>query len=222
MYANGFLEEKRRSPASLAAVIGLHAAALGAVMMFGTYHFVTDKGVVTRTFNVPIPQPPEPVPPPPPSQPNQQAQQQPDTVTATQPVAPVTANTIIAPPAQPTTYHQPLPPGPQLALNTTPAVPDPVRHAAMVDPNYRDALQPPYPRDMETAGRDGSVRVRITIGTDGRVTAIEQLSATDASFWRVTERQARGRWRFRPATVDGRPVVSTMVMTVTFRIPDEA
>jgi protein TonB len=52
------------------------------------------------------------------------------------------------------------------------------------------------------------------------VTAIEQLFATNDSFWRVTERQARTRWRFRPATVDGRPIVSTMLMTVTFRIPD--
>lgn len=221
MYANGFLEERRRSPASLAAVIGLHAAALGAVMMFGTYTFVKQRDHIPIVISLPIPQPPEPVPPPPP-QPNQRAQQQPDPVTASQPVAPVAANTIIAPPTPPTTYHPPLPPGSQLALNTTPAVPDPVRHAAMVDPNYRDALQPPYPRPMLDAQRDGSVRVRITIGTDGRVSSIERLSSTDDAFWRVTERQARGRWRFRPATVDGRPVVSTMVMTVTFRIPDEA
>jgi hypothetical protein len=27
-------------------------------------------------------------------------------------------------------------------------------------------------------------------------------------------------WRFRPATVDGRPIEATRVMTVTFRIQD--
>ena len=222
MYANGFLEERRRSPASLVAVIGLHGAALAAVMMFGTYHFVTDKGVVTRTFNVPIPQPPEPVPPPPPPAHDVSTPRQQDQLTVTHtdnpPVGPLTGD--VTPPRP---YQEPTtPPGPVHYADATPRVPDPVRLAAQVDPNYRDALQPPYPRDMETAGRNGSVQVRITIGTDGRVSAIEQLTATDPSFWRVTERQARSRWRFRPATVDGRPIVSTMVMTVTFRIPDEA
>ena len=101
-----------------------------------------------------------------------------------------------------------------------PRIPEPVRRDAQVDPRYRDALQPPYPRERERLQQEGRVRVRITIGTDGRVTAIEQLSASQEDFWRVTERQARSRWRFRPATVDGRPVVSTMVMTVTFRLPD--
>ena len=75
-------------------------------------------------------------------------------------------------------------------------------------------------RTGERLQQDGRVRVRITIGADGRVTAIEQLSATHEAFWRATQRQAMSRWRFRPATVDGRPIASTMVMTVTFRIPD--
>ena len=39
MYANGFFEEKRRSPVSFAAVVGLHAVALDAVIMFGTTTF---------------------------------------------------------------------------------------------------------------------------------------------------------------------------------------
>jgi len=219
MYANGFLEEKRRSPASLAAVIGLHGAALAAVMIYGTYTFVKQDPHRTTVINVTDPQIPPPEPPPPPQPREAQVPQEASHMTVVPPIAPLNQGPV-APPAPPTPPQPPAPPGPQLALNTTPALPPPVRRAAQVDPNYRDALQPPYPREMETAGRNGSVRVRITIGTDGRVSAIEQLTATDPSFWRVTERQARSRWRFRPATVDGRPVVSTMVMTVTFRIPD--
>lgn len=222
MYANGFLEERRRSPVGLAAVIAVHGAGLAALIAFGTTTFVRQKDHNPIIIDVPRPQDPPPVPPPPPSHPNPQAAQQPDRPTVIQNDLPLTAP-IASPPTPPTVYHPPLPPGPTLALNTaTPRLPDPVRIAAQVDPNYRDALQPPYPRSMEQAERNGSVRVRITIGTDGRVSAIEQLSATDSAFWQVTERQARSRWRFRPATVDGRPVVSTMVMTVTFRIPDEA
>lgn len=219
MYANGFLEERRRSPASMAAVIGLHGAALAAVMMFGTYHFVAQKAPTTTVISIPDDEVPPPVPPPPPRQPDQQTPQRVDRVTATDTIVP-THTDIITPPTPPAPPSPPAPTGPvRIASTAVPTLP-PVRHAAMVDPNYRDALQPPYPRSMEQAERNGSVRVRITIGTDGRVSAIEQLSATDAAFWQVTERQARNRWRFRPATVDGRPVVSTMVMTVTFRIPD--
>ena len=222
MYANGFLDEKRRSPASLAAVIGLHGAALAAVIAFGTTTFQKDAEHRLIAINVIEPHIPPPDPPPPPRHPDEQAPRQVDRLTVTEtehpPVGP-----IAGPVTPPTPWQPPAPTGPRIVIaDATPVVPPPVRRAAQVDPNYRDALQPPYPRDMETAGRNGSVRVRITIGTDGRVSAIEQLTATDPSFWRVTERQARNRWRFRPATVDGRPVVSTMVMTVTFRIPDEA
>ena len=42
MYANGFFEEQRRSPASLATVIGLHAAAFGALILFGTTTFTRE------------------------------------------------------------------------------------------------------------------------------------------------------------------------------------
>jgi protein TonB len=221
MYANDYLEQQRRSPVSLAAVIGLHGAAFAALALYGTIHVIPNRPPITQVFNVPIDQPPPPEPPPPPQpQTERQVPQQPDRPTVVQtenpPVGP-----IAGPVTPPEPYHPPTtPPGPQIASASVPRIPEPVRHGAEVDPRYRDALQPPYPREQEAAQRTGSVRVRITIGTDGRVTNVEQLFATNDSFWRVTERQARNRWRFRPATVDGRPVVSTMLMTVTFRIPD--
>jgi protein TonB len=222
MYANGFLEQKRRSPASLAAVIGLHAAALGAVIAFGTTTFIAQRDKPIDVFNVPITPPPPPDQQPPPEQRQNQPQQHQSRLDTPAEDPPISTGPPVAGPSQP-----PQPPAGQpgpvrYAEAATPRVPDPVRHAAMVDPNYRDALQPPYPANMERLQRNGSVQVRVTIGTDGRVTAIQQVSATDDAFWRVTERQARSRWRFRPATVDGRPVVSTMVMSVTFRIPEEA
>ncbi len=220
MYANGFLAEKRRSPVSLAAVIGLHATALGAVMLFGTTTFTAHEDPPTKVFNVPIEPPPPPVPQP---RPEPEARRQVSTPTVTPPVTPPATSTIVAPVTPPVVYQPPVTPLPQrpvMITDATPVIPPPVRRAAEVDPRYRDALQPPYPRERERLQQEGRVRVRVTIGTDGRVTAIEQLSSTQEDFWRVTERQARTRWRFRPATVDGRPVVSTMMMTVTFRLPE--
>jgi protein TonB len=219
MYANGFFEEKRRHPASLAVVVGLHAAALGAVILFGTTTFIAQKAPRTDMFNVPIP-PPPPVQPPPPPRPDERTSQHQSVIDQrpvdAPPVGPQVATDPPTPPQPPVGPVGPV----RYAEVSTPRIPDPVRRAAEVDPRFRAALQPPYPPDRERAQQEGQVRVRITIGTDGRVTAIEQLSATNDSFWRVTERQARSRWRFRPATVDGRPIVSTMVFTVTFRLPD--
>jgi protein TonB len=220
MYANGFLEQKRRSPAGLATVIALHGAAIGALIMFGTTVFKREAESRLVAINITAPVIPPEVPPPPPSP---QTPQQLSTPTVTPQIVTPVVPTIVSQVTPPTVYQPPLtPPGPriEIASAATPVIPPPIRHAAEVDPRYRDALQPPYPREQEAAQRTGSVRVRITIGTDGRVTGIEQLFATNDSFWRVTQRQALGRWRFRPATVDGRPVVSTMLMTVTFRIPD--
>ncbi|MEA3013527.1 MAG: periplasmic protein TonB [Sphingomonadales bacterium] len=101
-----------------------------------------------------------------------------------------------------------------------PVNPLPVRREAQVDPRYANALQPPYPPSEQRAQRGGTVRVRVTVAPDGRVTAVQQLEATNAAFGRATERQALSRWRFRPATLDGRPVQGSIVMTVHFRIED--
>lgn len=220
MYANGFLAQKRRSPVSLAAVLGLHGAALGAVILFGTTTFQRVADNKLTLIDITEPEVPPIIPPPPP-RPDQPTPQPRDLLTVTPPVGP-TAGPTAGPVTPPEPYRPPVTdPGPtRFAEATTPRIPDPVRIDAQVDPRFRDALQPPYPRDQEAAQREGRVRVRITIGPDGRVTAIDQLSATNESFWRVTQRQALSRWRFRPATVDGRPVASTMVFTVTFRLPE--
>ena len=96
----------------------------------------------------------------------------------------------------------------------------PVRIEAQLDPRFASALQPQYPASEQRAQNSGTVRIRVTIGTDGRVRAVERVSATSDAFFAAAERQALSRWRFRPATVDGRPVESVKVMTVHFRIEE--
>lgn len=222
MYANGFFEERRRSPTSLATVITLHAAAVGALVLFGTTSFVRDPPTITKVFNVPMPVDPPPVPPPPPPRTRdplpQPPQSQLDRVPDTPPVS--DGPRVSGPPVPPQPPAPDAGRGTQLAELSIPRIPDPVRIAARVDPNYADALQPPYPPGEERMQRGGRVSLRITIGPNGRVTAVEQINATSEAFWRAAQRQALSRWRFRPATIDGRPIESTMVMTVTFRIPD--
>lgn len=96
----------------------------------------------------------------------------------------------------------------------------PVMVDAQIDPRALPAFQPDYPGAMIRQQIEGSVTVRVTIGTDGRVVDIERVSATDESFWLATQRHALRKWRFRPATQDGTPVSATKVLTVHFRLED--
>jgi periplasmic protein TonB len=107
-------------------------------------------------------------------------------------------------PGEPTIISEPLP--------DVPAAP--VRVEAQLD--TRSELQPPYPASEERAGTEGSVTVRVTIGAAGRVKAIEKLSATSEAFFRATQRHAMRHWRFRPATLDGKPVESVKTMRLVF------
>jgi protein TonB len=215
----GFFETRRASPTSLAVVIALHAAALAAVILIKGPIFVAPEHTRMKIIDVPIT-------PPPPPEPQQRTERQtpiepPIYVPPLPPVVPNNDPPIIAtrdplPPLPPTAD-----PGP-IAPPIAPPRRAPVRLAAAFDPRYRDALQPPYPAVEQRRDREGSVRVRVLIGADGRVKEIVRLSATSDAFWEATRRQALSRWRFRPASEDGRPIESSMTLTVNFELTGEA
>ena len=96
----------------------------------------------------------------------------------------------------------------------------PVRVEAQIDGRYSRDLQPPYPPSEQRMGNEGTVTVRVTIGANGRVKAVNRVSAASDAFYKATERHALRSWRFKPATVDGKAVESEKVMTVHFRIED--
>lgn len=82
------------------------------------------------------------------------------------------------------------------------------------------SFQPPYPDREIGLGRDGTVRVRVTIGTDGRVKSVTKLSATSDAFFESTRRHALSNWRFTPATKDGVAVESTQELSLRFSLDD--
>lgn len=99
-------------------------------------------------------------------------------------------------------------------------VPDPVLIKPQWNPRFAGQVQPDFPSGKLRAGIEGKVTVRVLVGTDGRAKAVEQVSATDADFFRATERQALRKWRFKPATRDGVPVEEWMTVSVNFTIKD--
>jgi periplasmic protein TonB len=219
MAEGGFLQQKRRSPVGFGMVVAGHAAALAAVILIKGPVFDPADYSPIELINLRPPPEPDPVPPPPKQQ---DPRPQPQAPTVIDRIPPVVDLRPVGPVVDSRPYPPlpPLPPGNEIIPEPTPPQPvrEPVRVAAIFDPRYADALQPPYPASEQRAEREGQVRVRVTIGTDGRVKAIQRLSATSEAFWASAERHARARWRFRPATADGRPVESTKDLTLYFRL----
>jgi protein TonB len=218
MPETGFFARKQRSPASLGLVVLLHAALIAAVILVKGPAFQRILNPPFEVTLVPInPDPPPDPPPPRPDQPTPPNQH----IDRAQPLN-------LIPDPGPLVAADPGPT--QLALNEgggTVVIPQrppepvhvPVRHAAQIDGSSR--LQPAYPSAEIRAGRDGRVQVRVTIGPDGRVVDVAMISATSDAFWLATRQQALHYWRFRPATVDGRPVEETRTMSVVFRLEDQ-
>lgn len=97
-------------------------------------------------------------------------------------------------------------------------MPAPKLAEATVDPRYADQFQPDYPPFEQRNEVEGAVKVRVLIGTDGRVKAVEQISSASPGFFTETRRRALSKWRFKPATRDGVPYESWQVMTVRFEL----
>lgn len=208
-------QPQRASPGGFALIVTLHAAAIGAVMLIKgpqiipTVYPPTSIDFITTPVDPPI----EPIEP---DRPTTQATSRIDRVETEVQTPPVRTDWPAAPPSSGDAATG------DSSILVPPYVepPAPVRREAELDSRYAEAFRPPYPATELRAQRDGVVQLRVTIGTDGRVRAVERLSATSDAFWAAAERQALNRWRFRPATVDGRPVESVKVMTLRFRIED--
>lgn len=99
-----------------------------------------------------------------------------------------------------------------------PTRPLPVFKAAFRDPRFARDFQPEYPVGKLRLEIEGSVTVRVLVGTDGRVRQVQIIRATDPEFARATEKQALKAWRFKPATRDGTVVEDWQTLTVRFDI----
>lgn len=108
-------------------------------------------------------------------------------------------------------------PGP--VVEPSPPLP-PVRIAARLDSRYAGAFQPDYPLPELRAETAGASKVRVLVGTDGRVKAVEDAGSTTPGFFAETRKRALAKWRFKPATSDGTPVESWFIITVRFEVKD--
>lgn len=108
--------------------------------------------------------------------------------------------------------------GPTIVADPPAPPPAPRLVFAELDPRYAGAFQPDYPASEQRREIEGVAKVRVLIGTDGRVKAVELVSTDSPGFFAETKRRALAKWRFTPATRGGVAEESWKVMTVRFEI----
>ncbi|KQZ73982.1 energy transducer TonB [Sphingopyxis sp. Root214] len=99
-----------------------------------------------------------------------------------------------------------------------PPVQPPKLVLAQLDQRYAGLFQPDYPARAQREGIEGVAVVRVLIGIDGRVKAVELVSTDDPAFFEATKRRALTKWRFKAATRGGVPEESWKEMRVRFEI----
>ncbi|WP_326523238.1 energy transducer TonB [Sphingomonas sp.] len=215
MYADRTVRAKP-NPVSLAAAIGINGGLVAALLLSSP----DIREVVIPTIigtNIPIapPPPPEDQPQPPT---DRRVETRDPVIVTPRPDVDVTV---------PTDNHTTgtIDPGPPVDLGppstgggTGVTVDPPAPAPVLIDaaPARGVSFQPDYPPSERRDGNDGRVTVRVLVGADGRVKAVEQVSATSDAFFQATRRYALSRWRFTPATRDGVPQESWRTMTVRF------
>ena len=210
---NSYGSDRSRHPVAALLAVGLPAALVAAValspMVMDTIP-KTDPMVGTLIK----------LPPPPPPEPTADAKPVPRTASASDTVKPVVEtmpssdNRVAEGPV--IVDLRPLDPG----LPARPADPPPLPKLifAELDPRYAGAFQPDYPASEQRREIEGVAKVRVLIGTDGRVKAVELVSTDSPGFFAETKRRALSKWRFTPATRGGVAEESWKTMTVRFEI----
>ena len=207
------------SPRALALIVAGHAVLIGAVMTAKMELVPGGLPTITEIVNIPI----DPPPPPPP---------EPQVVPT--PKKPIPQPTFIEVPPKVVDMGQSSPAtvdsGPTIrdllpvsgggdAMVLDPPRHEPVRIAARFNtPN--SALRPPYPLDMRRAEEEATLKLRLTIDTRGRVTAVDPVGSANPSFLEAARRHIIRAWRYKPATEDGVAVPSSTVITLSFRLED--
>jgi len=210
---------KTGSPKGLVLIIAGHAVLIAAVMTAKMDLAPGASRTITEIFNVPIVPPP---PPPPTTVVKQQAHRQ-----ATQQSFIDDKTTIVnmGQSSQTQVDHgtdvRDIFPvsgsGDLIAID--PPKHDPVKVAARFN-TPGSALRPPYPLDMRRIEEEATLKLRLTIDTRGRVTAVDPVGAANPSFLEAARRHIIRAWRYKPATEDGVAVPSSTVITLSFRLED--
>jgi protein TonB len=81
-----------------------------------------------------------------------------------------------------------------------------VKLGPRLDASWSGNAPPPYPAMARRMGEEGEVRLDVHVGTDGSVIEVRLKKSSGSQLLDQTAIDTVKKWRFKPATVDGRPV----------------
>jgi len=213
---------KRRHPSALTLIVIGHAVLIAAVMSARMDLPLPTLPQPTKVELIPLPKPP-----PPPEPVRSQPRPEPRDSVIDQPrtIIPVPTPDVPGIDQRPIQI-QPIDPGPiGPRLDPLPPQPQPQPNLELVRTGPRfatppHALRPPYPQSKLQSGEEATLRLRLAIDERGRVTSVEPVGSADPAFLEAARRHILARWRYRPATEDGRAVASSTVVSLRFELND--
>jgi len=84
-------------------------------------------------------------------------------------------------------------------------------------PLGKSTLDPPYTAEARAKGIQGDVEMALTVGLDGTVTAAHVTQSLDPGLDNEALKAVK-RWKFEPATCEGKPVPFDISVEVFFRL----
>ena len=210
--------QQQRNPArhwlGLSFVALLHVVVIYALVN-GLAHKIVDavrKPIETVIVKENAPPPPPPAAPPPPK------------LDVPPPFVPPPDIPIAVPPPRAITQvvHTP----PPVAVRPAPVRPAPVRPTLVVrtrpalDRSSCATTEPEYPMSSRRNMEAGTVVLRIEIGTNGLPAQVDIARSSGYQRLDVSARGWISSCRFRPAMVDGKPVLSWVAQAYTFTLQD--
>lgn len=208
--------KRQSSPHTLLVVVSAHVALLAAVMSakMDLPRRIQHGPPLIDVRIAPPPAPPQPLPRSPrPQQVSRSIDHVDPTVPTRTPVLPSM------------TMDQNPPDEPVLGggdMEVIPQVPEqpataPVRHKPRLL-TLPSELKPPYPASKLASEEEATLTLRLTIDDRGRVVAVDPVGRADAIFVEAARHYMVAHWKYDPATENGRPIASTMVITLRFEL----
>ena len=208
---------RRSSPNVMLFIVAVHIAAIAALM---SAKIDLARHLPDPPLTIDFLRPPPPPPPPPPTGHTKTAPQprNPEWVSHPNPQTPTPP--VPQPPVDTggSTSSDPGPTGPVPIPQPPQPQPHPTVQSGPTLLTPASQLRPPYPEMKLLNEEEADLRLRLMIGADGRVTAVDAVGRADPVFLDAARRYITDHWRYRPATVDGRAIATSLVISLSFRL----
>jgi periplasmic protein TonB len=218
---------RRLKPSTLLLIAGGHALLLVGVMAIRNEVVPRTPPVPTTVVNVPLdPDPPEAKPLP-------KAEAKPAVSTITKPptqmVLPMPDGPLTVTLSDPSPLstrvgesHEPVAPlVVPLPEPIVERVPPPLVRSTPRLLTSGERMRPPYPESKRRMEQEATLRLRLAIGADGRVTSVEPVGAADPEFLAAARSHLIKVWRYAPAREGEAAVASSLVITLRFQLEGE-